>query len=92
MIQLILVSRAGSIPLFQNRYQKFWVSADTDPIPAQFFFFISVGFLYLRVCWPAHQSFVFYTKSTKYRQLYCKEKQQMNGYVIIIYEKNTFIK
>ncbi len=52
----------------------------------------SVEFLYLSVCWPAHHSFVFYTQSTKYRQLYCKEKQQMNEYVILIYEKNTLIK
>ncbi len=59
------------------RYQQFWVSADTDidPIPAQFFY-ISVEFLYLSVCWPAHHSFVFYTQSTKYRQLYCKEKRK----------------
>ncbi len=55
------------------------------------FFYISVEFLYLSVCWPAHHSFVFYTQSTKYRQLYCKEKQQINGYVIIIYDKNSFI-
>ncbi len=60
------------------------------PKPAQFFL-ISVEFLYLSVCWPAHHSFVFYTQSTKYRQLYCKEKQQMNANVIIIYDKNTFI-
>ncbi len=39
------------------RYQQFWVSADT----ASFFFFFSVEFLYLSVCWPAHHCFVFYT-------------------------------
>ncbi len=53
------------------------------------FFKISADFLYLSVCWPDHHSFVFYTQSTKYRQLYCEEKQQMNEYVIIIYDKNT---
>ncbi len=39
IILVALESRAGSIPLFQNRYQKFSVSADTDidPMPAQFF-------------------------------------------------------
>ncbi len=74
------------------RYQQFWVSADTDIDPIQHSFFkIRVEFLYLSVCWPAHHSFVFYTQSTKYRQLYCKEKQQTNGYVIIIYDQNTFI-
>ncbi len=31
--------RDGSIPLFQNRYQKFWVSADTDIVPIQHRFF-----------------------------------------------------
>ncbi len=58
------------------RYQKFWVSSDTniDPMPPiRWFFLISVEFLYLSVCWPAHHSFVFYTQSTKYRQLYCKK-------------------
>ncbi len=51
----------------------------------------SVEFLSLSVCWPAHHYFVFYTQSTKCRRLDCKEKQQMHGYVIIIFDKNTCI-
>ncbi len=38
-----------------------------------------------------HDLFVCYTQSTKYRHLYCKEKQQINAYAIIIYDKNTII-
>ncbi len=90
------------IPKWSAIYQK--VSADTDPIPKMWsifryryrsdtaqFFLNQCIILYLSVCWPAHHSFVFYTQSTKNRQHYCKEKQQMNEYVIIIYDKNTFI-
>ncbi len=86
--------RAGSIPLFQNRYRSDSNNSEYLLISIRYlgsFFFISVEFLYLSVCWPAHHSFVFYTQSTKYRHLYCKEKQQINEYVIIIiYNKNTF--
>ncbi len=66
------------------RYQ--FCRTGTDPIPKILsicryrsdtwaVFAISVEFFYLSVCWPAHHSFVFYTQTTKYRQLYCKEKQ-----------------
>ncbi len=88
--------RAGLIPLFQNRYRSDSYNYEYLPIPISIrylgsFFFISVEFLYLSVRWPAHHSFVFYTESTQYRYLYCKEKQQINEYVIIIiYNKNTF--
>ncbi len=84
-------SRDGSIPRFQ--YWSDTTNSEYLQIPISIryssFFYISVEFLYLSVCWPAHHSF--YTQSTKYRQLYCKEKQQINGYVIIIYDKNSFI-
>ncbi len=54
-------------------------------------FFKSAYHFFISVCVDLLFTLVFFTQSTKYRQLYCKEKQQMNGYVIIIYDKNTFI-
>ncbi len=68
--------------LIPIRYQKIWVSTDIDP--RSFFFYNcwkSIPPCMLTWSW----SFC-YTQSTKYRQLYCKEKQQMNAYLMIIYE------
>lgn len=48
---------------------KFWVSADTDPIPVLFFFLIMIEYLYICV-WG--------TQSTQYTLLHYTEKQQMN--------------
>ncbi len=73
------------------RYHFF--RTDTKPIQKVFFLnqcIISISDVTLsdiEFVRPAHHSFVFYMQSTKYRQLYCKEKQQINGYVIIIYDK-----
>ncbi len=85
---------AGSIPLFQNRYRSVTKNSEYLPISIHsgpFFFLISVEFIYLSMCRLSHHSFVFYTQSIKYRQLYCKEKQQMNEYIIIIYDKKSVI-
>ncbi len=93
IILVALESRSGSIPLFQNRYQKFSVSADTDidPMPAQFF--LNQGRISIvSVCVPNLLiTLSCFTHNLLNIQLYCKEKQQMNGYVIIINDKNTFI-
>ncbi len=86
-------SRGGSMSLFQNWADtpKIWVSTDFDPILEQvwgIFIFINQCCIFIPQCGPQPDyDFLCVTQTTKYRQLYCKEKQQMNEYIILIWQK-----
>ncbi len=73
------------------RYHFF--TTDPDPIPKFWVAYLPIRYFifYTSMCVDQIMIFLCYTQSTKYRQLYCKEKQQMNAYIIIIYDKNTII-
>ncbi len=80
---------------------RYHFRTDLDPIPkilsicryryrydtwTVFFFIISVEFLYLNVCWHDHDFFCV-THNLLNIDNFIKEKQQMNAYIIIIYDK-----